>query len=34
MESEMTKMHEEHNKLVASIKDKDKDVARDFREAD
>jgi DNA-binding GntR family transcriptional regulator len=33
-ESEMLQMCEEHNRLVASIKEKDDDVARDFQEAD
>jgi predicted nucleic acid-binding Zn-ribbon protein len=33
-ESEMLQMRKEHNRLVASIKDKDDDVTRDFREAD
>jgi DNA-binding GntR family transcriptional regulator len=33
-ESEMLQMCEEHNQLVASIKEKDDDVARDFQEAD
>jgi regulator of replication initiation timing len=33
-ESEMLEMREEHNRLVASIKEKDDDVARDFQEAD
>jgi hypothetical protein len=32
--SEMLLMREEHNRLVASIKEKDDDVARDFQEAD
>jgi hypothetical protein len=34
LESEMLKMHKEHNKLVASIKEKDEDVTCDFHEAD
>jgi hypothetical protein len=33
-EHDMLQMQEEHNRLVASIKEKDEDVARDFREAD
>jgi hypothetical protein len=33
-ESEMLLMREEHNRLVAAIKEKDDDVARDFHEAD
>jgi hypothetical protein len=33
-ESDMLAMREEHNRLVASIKEKDDDVARDFHEAD
>jgi hypothetical protein len=33
-ESEMLQMREEHNRLVATIKEKDDDVARDFQEAD
>jgi DNA-binding GntR family transcriptional regulator len=33
-EHDMLQMREEHNRLVASIKEKDDDVARDFCEAD
>jgi hypothetical protein len=33
-ESETLQMREEHNRLVATIKEKDDDVACDFQEAD
>ena len=34
MESELLEIHEEHNLLVESIKERNDDVTRDLREAD